>query len=504
MFSIKSVDKRERYLWIMNIMMLFIICQPFFDLLSFLYIRAYIPIGISTYAKPLIIGLINVYLLLVYRRHIVKCAITYGGYLILMIVHVFLMKDMLVETSVIFHEIRFMINLLYMLICIWNLRILYVEATNKTKFAEYLKTTLVITIILYLALFFVAVLSGTSGKTYEYSDGLKHGLKGWMDSGQIFGHCLCICLPFILSRFLNNDAKKKSVKIIVKILIVLPILTLCLIGTKVTYYIPILVLLCQVCIEAFFAIRCKKKEHILNSAICVICVGACLLAYPITPVNQNIIINNSVLSVQPDDSSLEIMVEHEKELFSFDFDQGSEDGLDFEEADVSDEGSEMVKYPRRYYKNAIWTERALAVLEQKYADGEVHPLDMRAKQLFFNYEKYKLADIEFKIFGLGYLNQSEMAIERDVLCVLFGFGVLGALLLLAYPIGLWFKSGFSILKRLSKTNMQTLCLFEGFSIFFFISWFAGYTFIYTNFSIFLVILMVLLNHEIKNTSGESK
>jgi hypothetical protein len=95
-----------------------------------------------------------------------------------------------------------------------------------------------------------------------------------------------------------------------------------------------------------------------------------------------------------------------------------------------------------------------------------------------------------------------MAIERDVLCVLFSFGILGFLLVLARPVWLWLRSAFVIVKNLLKTDMLTLCLFEGFSMFFFISWFAGYTFIYTNFSIFLAVVMVLLNHGVNKISSE--
>ena len=42
MVKFKSIDKNKAYPIIMNITMLFIIMQPIFDLLSFLYIRGYI------------------------------------------------------------------------------------------------------------------------------------------------------------------------------------------------------------------------------------------------------------------------------------------------------------------------------------------------------------------------------------------------------------------------------------------------------------------------------
>ena len=68
---------------------------------------------------------------------------------------------------------------------------------------------------------------------------------------------------------------------------------------------------------------------------------------------------------------------------------------------------------------------------------------------------------------------------------IFNFGILGFLIIFALPILLWLKSTYLILKNIKRLNFETLVLYEGFSIFFCISYLAGYTFIYTNFSIFL-------------------
>ena len=489
MLKNQTLNKERLYTVILWITCGFVALQPIFDLLSFLHIRGHISVGISTYGKPLIIGLINIALLLVYKKHIWRCAMTYGSYLVLTIVHVLLMNGMLVETSVILHEIRFMINFLYLLICYHNFRILYDEAPQKDVFAGWIKKTLAATFALYILLFLVAVITGTSGRTYEYSDELKHGYKGWLDSGQIFGHALCICLPFLICYLLNNKVKNQFLRILCKSAILLPVLVLCLIGTKVTFYIPLLVLAAQIVLELFFAIKGKNLSHLINAAICVVCIAACLVAYPVTPVKHNTDINNSVLSSELGSEDLADLVEKEKDKHK----------LNLPEKDDNAQSNDNLSEEE---KNAYWTYSALEVLEQKYVDGELHPADMRKRQLYFNLEKYKQADLKYKIFGLGYLNQGDMAIERDVLCVVFSFGVLCFIIVLLRPMILWFRSAFIILRRLFKMDIMTLCLFEGFSMFFFISWYAGYTFIYTNFSIFLAIIMCLLTYSIDKLNAE--
>ena len=481
--SEKLMKKESIYGILLKATFIFIVLQPVFDLLSFLYIRGFIPVGISTYGKPLIIGLINIALLLTYKKQIPRVAVTYGLYLLLMVVHSLFLYGFRTETSVILHEIRFMINILYMLICYFDLKILYDEAQDKAQFTTTLKIVLLATFGLYILLFLVAVVTGTSGRTYEYSDALKQGYKGWMDSGQIFGHALCVCLPVITYLLLHNKEKNRLVAVLLKFAVALPVLVLCLIGTKVTYYIPVMVLASQLALEIFFAARDKKLKYFINGAICLACVAATLLAYPVIPVKVNIDINNSVLSEDPNEESLDNLLDKDKDMLNGDV--------------VADDEPKNA-----YEKNLYWNEKALDKLMSKYQSGELHPADMRNKQLIFNTEKFKLSDIQYKIFGIGYLNQYDMAIERDVLCVLFSFGILGFLLVLARPVWLWLRSAFVIVKNLLKTDMLTLCLFEGFSMFFFISWFAGYTFIYTNFSIFLAVVMVLLNHGVNKISSE--
>ena len=533
MLKLKMLNKDKVHSTIFNITCIFILLQPIFDLLSFLQNEGYLSIGISTFAKPLIIGLINIALLLVYKKQIWRCAITYGGYLILMVVHSLLLRGMLIEFSVILHEIRFMINILYLLICYHDLRILYEEAPKKEAFFSKLKKALIAAFAIYIFLYLLSVVTGTAGMTYGHSDHLKQGFKGWMHSGQIFGHTLCVCLPIIICTLLNAKFKRPVLRVICKLSVILPILVLCLIGTKVSYYIAIIVLAAQVALELFYAIKDKKASNLINSVICVVLVAACILAYPITPVKTNTDINNSVLSAKPDSSTISQLMQEENNKHnlqssssldstssvtssqpvnsvSSNVQSSSNTATSSEPEDnatssdnTSSNSNNINNKLNEAEKNAKWTANALSVIEQKYVSGELHPSDMRNRQLYFNWEKFKQADFKYKLFGIGYVMHGDMAIERDVLCMLFCFGIFGFILVLLRPIALWVKSLLAILKRPLKVKMAELCLFEGFSMFFFISWYAGATFIYTNFSVFLAILMCLLTHKINELKTEN-
>ena len=471
--NLKNIDKVRAHELLFKLMCIFLMLQPVFDVLSQLYVNGTIPIGISTYGKPLFVGILNIALVLVYRKHFWRCAIHYGLYLAFSVVHVLLLRGLLVDMFYILPEIRHMLNLLYLLLCWHDVRILYEEAPDKDLFARKLAKALLFCFSLYLVLYLLAVITGTSGMTYAYADDTKKGFRGWYHSGQIFGHALSMCLPFLITSLLNNKCKTPWLRILCKVAVVIPVLVLCLIGTKVAYYIPLIVLAAQIVLELYFAIKDKQRSHIFNSLICTLCLAACLLAYPITPVYHNVGRNADALQTEYSDEWLTEFLAGERE-----------------------------HHLSPGWKDREWTEKALDVLEEKFLSREIHPAEMRKRQYYFNSTKFVAAPLIYKLFGIGYINQNGMSIERDILCALFDFGIFGFLLILLRPLLLWFRSVFSILRKLFKTDLMTLCLFEGLSMFFFISFYAGYTFLFTQFSIFLTVIMCLLNHRIDKLAND--
>lgn len=491
---IEKLQKIFNVEMISKMVLIFIVLQPLFDILSFLKIRDYIPIGISTVVKPLFVFGVGIFIYLTnkeQRKSYSKIFVAYG---ILLIIHCLILKDILVANSVILHEIRFMVNIAYMLVLFMIMDFLYQNYPDREKFIKNLKKTLVVTFFIYCASILLAIVTGTSGRTYEYADAAKEGFKGWLDSGQIFGHALSITLPFLIYYMLNIKNKNKIINVISKISIIIPIIVLLLIGTKVTYFIALLVLLSHFILDLIYFIKEKNKNNLISSIICLIVLIISLAVYNYLPVKKNIDINNSVLSEDMSASA-----------------EGSETNrIDLlkmqQEISESEKNSNRTKSEearlnriKNYYK---WDYESSLLLEKKYAKGEIHPSDLRAKQLAYNLNKYKLSSIQYKLFGLGYLNQPEaLSIERDLFMIIFSFGIIGFLTVLLKPILIWIKSALRIIKINIKLNLDTLYLFEGFSIFFCISLYAGYTFIYTNFSIFLVIIALLLRDSFKQYGG---
>jgi len=105
--------------------------------------------------------------------------------------------------------------------------------------------------------------------------------------------------------------------------------------------------------------------------------------------------------------------------------------------------------------------------------------------------------LRYKLFGIGYLNQFDyLNIETDFFMALFSFGIFGFILFLFIPISEFIKATIYMFKNIKSNDLETYLLYASFGMFFCISMFAGATYIYTNFSIFLVILISMLKCKI--------
>lgn len=89
MRKLNTFSKEQIHTFLSKLLFLFIIVQPVFDVLSELYVKGIIPIGISTYGKPLFVGLLNIALVLVYRNQFGRCAIHYGIFAVYAVVHLY-------------------------------------------------------------------------------------------------------------------------------------------------------------------------------------------------------------------------------------------------------------------------------------------------------------------------------------------------------------------------------------------------------------------------------
>lgn len=468
---------KKKYSIVFNIMLFFVLLQPVFDILSNLHVEGILKIGISTYLKPVFIGLMTLILFIKYNKN-KKWWLLYGFlFLIYIIGHYFVLKNIFVDQSIINHEIRFMINIVYMVLLFFNFYMLYKLSYDKKDYLIKIKKTISITFLFYTILLIISVLTNTSGLTYEYADKAKLGFKGWYDSGQILGHTISIMFPILLYTLL-----KPRYKWYYRLLFILPIIiVVSLLGTKVPYFIVIIVLILYLLISIYNKIFNKfYKLNLFNLLFVFVCLVAMGFTYKYTPVYHNIKVNNESAATSIDSYKIEDITASETIKYYDNLIKINND------KDINN---------LKQYRN--WVSNSSDNLLVLYANKNLHPSDTRNKQLAYSIELFKESNLIYKLFGIGYLNQFDgLSIERDFFMSFLSFGILGFIFFLFVPILEFFKSTIYMLKNIKSNDLETYLLYASFGIFFCISIYAGYTYIYTNFSIFLVLLVMMLKCKI--------
>lgn len=469
---------------ILNLMCGYIILQPIFDVISNLYIDGYIGIPISLVIKPLFVFSLGIYVFFRYTHNKRFWLLYVFLFLILVCGHSYLLYKIAVDSSTIINEVRCLLNIAYMITVFIIYITLYKNCEDKKDMLIKLKKTIVYTFLLYSVLLLLAVITKTSGKTYEYADPLKEGFKGWYDSGQILGHALSMLFPIILYTVL-----KPRNKWYMRVLLILPlIICAMLIGTKVPYFMVLITLGIYIIVSLF----CKMfisyyRINIFNLCFSLICIIGMAILFRYMPVYHNIQINNqnrkldlSSYEMEKINGSLNIKIVDK----AIDEDKGDYASL------------------KEYRKMCVVSSE---YLKTKFENKDVHPSQTRDIQYLYSKKKFSVAPFKYKLFGIGYLNQNDtLSLESDLPMSYFCFGILGFICMTVVLIYYFIKDTIYVLKNMFKIDLETYLLYLCFGIFFSISIFAGYTYIYTNFSLYLIIAIIMLNLKISINKSYKK
>ena len=227
-------QKKQQFIF--KVILLFVLLQPVLDILSRGAILGYIP-KISTYLKPLFIFGITGYLLLFHspkKKRWIFYMVIFG---ILIVGHTYILHKLLVDNGTILHEFRFLVNIAYMLSLYISFDTLYYYCHDKEEMYRQIKKTVLYTFIIYFGLYLLSIITNTSGMTYEVADKNKLGFKGWYDSGQILGHAYSVMFPLLI--YVTLDPKRKWYYR--ALIIVLFLTSVSLLGTRVPYFITIVI-----------------------------------------------------------------------------------------------------------------------------------------------------------------------------------------------------------------------------------------------------------------------
>lgn len=439
-----------------NLMCLYILLNPIFDLLVSNFSNG--TNSISTIIRPLIPGIIFMWILIKEREYRKKAYYIIPIYILYFIGHLLIYKDSLTTLSYgsLFEEAKYIINYSYAIILLVVTQ--YVFKDDIQKLIKYI----LISASIYLSSIYIAILTNTSNSSYLEVE----SYKGWFNTAGLVSGIIIISLFILL---VNMNKKYKIFNLI--FLGLAGYYSLFLVGTR-TAFIGIILLIISLIASNLWVLlfgKIKNTKHLKYIGIISIFVVIAVLIF-----GSNTLDRRKYLTEISDD---EIHIAYDLN----DIINNYELGL-LNEKDIDN--------------NRI---NALYKLEEYAIENNILNTDLRKQQLLYNYYLYTdNLNIKEKFLGNGYLNNfGALTLEMETFAILFNFGIIGFIIFLLPFIYIIILGVKTVITKYKKVDVNTLMYLAGVVTVIFISTFAGNVYCNTSLILFVVSLNVLLIDKIK-------
>lgn len=459
-----------------QIILYFIFSQPILDVLSYLSVVKN-STSFSLYFKPLVIFILLVYVVLFtkWKRKLILI-IHLGLFVIYIVAHLYFFNNIVkfpILNSI--NEAKYLINILYgvsSFYVFWY----FIETDESKKFKIDLINVLVNTLEFFSLLIIISIIFKFSTLSYEHADPYKLGFKGMFNNSSILGHMFVLLYPFVIYKVFYIADKLTFSKIIY---LIMPLVVMFFIGNKVPYFSVVLICILAILFERYQSFFTKKRKIKLTVfSLLIIAIFGSL--YPISYNRSNSIINQNVSTALIGSVAQIVTISSSK--------------IDKIEADQV--VTEMDRFNYAYWE----VKYKLDEFAKKYPfiDGG----NTRAYQILYSLYTIIELDIRYKVLGIGFDYQPQgLQPESDFIMAALNFGILGFVLMLGFYILIYLRFIFEMFKKIKQISALNFLLFVSASAFFGVSIYAGYTFLYTNFNLYLAAVFALIlaqfevNHE---------
>ena len=468
---------------LVNIISIFILCQPFYDAFVF-FINDVLKLnfGITSLIRPLFA--ISLFLYLYFtdknnkklKNYFLIYVIIYGVYSIL---HLFNIREYFFATSAgtIKSEFRYLCNYGYYLLQMMNFILLF-KNINKDEKNKILKS-LVYAALSIAVLYFISILTGTSPKTYTYPS-IKQGFKGWSISSHYIGHVLTYMLPVVIYIIFEKKLFKEYLGYIILVVTILP--GIYFIGTKTPLFVQEFIIIFYTIITLLKDIFKNKK---LNRTTIFLCLLSIILVstFKLTYGYDNFINQSKTSeSTKGNISDLIINVDYNQKL--------DIDSLvsSFEQYDTINNLDERLK---------------VVLLDSKEITSKI--FDNRDIQKIVNKGLYEYSTFEDKLFGYGHDTLPRFIwVETDGWTIFYCYGLVGFILTIVLPLLYVGISGLRCL--IDYKNLTTAKMLLGASTLISIAiiFEVGYTMQFAQTVFYYIILLLISKEEFDYKEERSK
>ena len=461
-----------------NLLYLLIIIQPIFDvLIYFLRVRFGFDSIIISCIRPALAAVLYLYVLLnnkINKKEKILSFIFLFIYLIYSVIHLINVENYLyinVKSNLI-SEIRYIFNCGYYLLQLINFYFIY-KVSNKEERKKIVLSVVGAATIMSI-MYFLSILTNTSGLTYVKSD--KLGFKGWSVSSHYIGHCCSYVLPIILYTIFEKKYIQKWYKYLV---ILMPtIIAFYLVGTKTPFF-AVIIILCSYTLFYFIDILLKRKK--IDFDFIFLLIISIILCCTLTKTYGYSNFYNQV-QVSQNESSYE------------DFSTGN---LTYNpETDVVEKPEKELELEFINRLDSITAEME---------NDSYKAFDNRVIQIKYNEKLRQISPMKDKLFGYGYFSMvNSMWVENDTMGIYYSFGLIGFILIILIPLIFMIISGLGCLIRFKELNSSKLMLGLSFGISVVIITLVGYTLLFSQTVFYMIMLWIISYFEFKEVSYKEK
>ena len=472
-----------------NLLYFFLILCPILDVSSFLFRNKFqTNFSISTFIRPIIPIVAIIY---IFFKDNIKKKLTLAGliYAIYALIHLILYKKIATSCAYgnVIREAQYIVNYTFMIMNLFIYLYIFVfrekDKNIKNNNIYKLRKVLLITFTIYIALMYIAIITGTSSYTYGED---KMGYKGWFESGNSVG-AIMILLIFAVIPFIEKENDKR-IRIWSLIDIVLSGIYLMLfLGTRVGLFGFILVVLIYIVFKVICNLFNSKKinRKAIEFGICSFTIILVLVG----------IFGSTTLSRR------KLLKEREATIYDSNIGESAHVTGDILELVNKIEKHEV---PESYMSYEM--QRSIIDLYNYNNAHHVPYTSMRTIQLVYHTELVKnQRDLILMLFGNGYMSHiTELIFEMEVPAFLYNFGILGFIMYFIPFLTISVYAFYNIIKNYKKvdslTVMSTLALCFAIGI----SFFAGYTFFNSSTMMIIIALCIFATNNINSNKSKDK
>ncbi len=459
-----------------NLLCLFVILSPIFDIASFLFRNTFkTNISISTVLRPIIpLGVLLYIFIKTNNKNKIKLFIMGLIYAVYAICHLLVFNSLLTRSSFggIESELQYLSNFTFIMI---DFVVYYYvfkiqkddeeyKIARKKEGLENLKKAVTIMLAIYVGSIFLSIITKTSSYTYGET---KTGYKGWIESGNSLSAILCLGLFVAFAQTKSKNIKWKIFSIIT--IALTGIYLSFVIGTRTGLLGFFIVLAIFILCEVIFS----KNKKILITGVSILVIGVLGITIFGSKTLQRRKQINEVAENNVDQTTGEKL---NMSLGMMEIYNNIMNGT-LEEGYMSDAQQEAIVELHEYTK-----------------EHDIASNNNRKQQLLYNiflvkHQKNPMAII----FGNGYnTNPGEMCMENEIPAFILNFGIIGFILFASIFIIIFIKGLIIAFKHIKDTNTEYMMYLTGSGLSLILATVSGFVFFATSSMLVIVVTNILL------------